>query len=68
MIESYITDVKPNPKLKILFESYFLYLCKLIQGDFNFFTITSPRDLYLIDMKSIFRNIDTLIFKKITDV
>ena len=68
MIESYITDIKPNPKLKILFESYFLYLCKLIQGDFNFFTITSPRDLYLIDMKSIFKNIDTLIFKKITDV
>ena len=68
MLESYITDAKPNPRLKILFENYFLYLCKLIQGDFNFFTITSPRDLYLLDMKSIFKNIDTLIFKKITDV
>ena len=68
ILESYITDVKPNPKLKRLFESYFLYLCKLIQGDFNFFTITSTRDLYLIDMKSIFKNIDILIFKKITDV
>ena len=68
ILESYITDVKPNPKLKTLFKSYFVYLCKLIQGDFAFFTITSPRDLYLIDKKSIFQNINTLIFKKITDV
>ena len=68
ILESYITDAHPNPKLKVLFESYFLYLCKLIQGDFTFFTITSPRDLYLLDMKSIFKNIDTLIFKKITHV
>ena len=68
IIESYLTDVKPNPKLQILFKSYFIYLCKLIQGDFLFFTITSNRDLYLVDMKSIIRNLDTLIFKKITDV
>ena len=68
MLTSYITDVKPNPKLKILFKSYFVYLCKLIQGDFAFFTITSTRNLYLIDMKSIFKNLDTLIFKKITDI
>jgi hypothetical protein len=68
IIESYLTDVKPNPKLKILFKSYFIYLCKLIQSDFIFFTITSNRDLYLVDMKSIIRNLDTLIFKKITDV
>ena len=68
IIESYLTDVKPNPKLKILFKSYFIYLCKLIQSDFLFFTITSTRDTYLVDMKSIIRNLDTLIFKKITDV
>jgi hypothetical protein len=68
IIESYLTDVKPNPKLQILFKSYFLYLCTLIQSDFMFFTITSNKDLYLVDMKSIMRNLDTLIFKKITDV
>ena len=68
IIESYLTDVKPNPKLKILFKSYFIYLSKLIQNDFMFFTITSNRDLFLVDMKSIMRNLDTLIFKKITDV
>ena len=68
IIESYLTDVKPNPKLKILFKSYFVYLCKLFQTDFNFFTITSNKDLYLVDMKSIIKNLDTLIFKKITDV
>ena len=68
IIESYLTDVKPNPKLQILFKSYFLYLCTLIQSDFNFFTITSNKGLYLVDMKSIIRNLDTLIFKKITDV
>ena len=68
IIESYLTDVKPNPKLQILFKSYFLYLCTLIQSDFMFFTITSNKDLYLVDMKSIMRNLETLIFKKITDV
>ena len=68
IIESYLTDVKPNKKLQILFKSYFVYLCKLIQSDFIFFTITSNKDLYLVDMKSIMRNLDTLIFKKITDV
>ena len=68
MIEAYLTDVRPNPRLKKLFENYFLYLCKLIECDFTFFTMTSNRDLYLIDMKSIFRNLNTLIFKKITDV
>ena len=68
IIESYLTDVKPNPKLKILFKSYFIYLSRLIQSDFMFFTITSNRDLFLVDMKSIMRNLDTLIFKKITDV
>ena len=67
IIESYLTDVKPNRKLKIIFKSYFIYLCKLIQGDFSFFTITSNKDIYLIDMKSIMKNLDTLIFKKITD-
>ena len=68
IIESYLTDVKPNPKLKILFKSYFVYLCQLFQTDFNFFTITSTKALYLVDMKSIMKNLDTLIFKKITDV
>ena len=55
MIESYLTDVVPNPKLKLLFKSYFVYLCKLIQCDFSFFTITSNKDVYLVDMKSIMK-------------
>lgn len=61
MIESYLTDVKFNPKLKQLNESYFLYLCKLIQGDFTFFTIISNHDTYLIDIKSIYKNLDTIL-------
>jgi hypothetical protein len=40
MIEAYLTDVRPNPRLKKLFENYFLYLCKLIECDFTFFTMT----------------------------
>ena len=64
IFESYFTKNVKDEKIGETLNHYFQYLCELIINDFNFFLITSNKNLYLFKIDTILENLENYITEK----
>ena len=64
ILENYFLQNKKDERITETLTQYFLYLCELTLNDFNFFIITSNKNLYLLNIELVLVNLPNYIEEK----
>ena len=63
-MENYFLQNKKDERITETLTQYFLYLSELTLNDFNFFIITSNKNLYLLNIELVLVNLPNYIEEK----